>query len=100
MKLETATPHGRVNLAGTTILAVFGLLYSASDVVRHLISASEDVIKSIALSQDIYHEYETPNVVLVMLPVLIGWALCLFFLWLHERSKKNISQENDTEEQE
>ncbi len=87
-KLETMTMHGRINLVGVTLIVIFCLLYAASDVVRHVISAVEDVAKSIALQQDIYHEYESASVVKAVIPILIAFSLCLLFLAWHEHRKK------------
>ncbi len=87
-KLETTTMHGRINLAGVVVLAMFCLLYAASDVIRHVISAAEDVAKSYALQQDIYHEYESASVVQAAIPIVIAFALCLLFLAWHEHRKK------------
>lgn len=87
-KLETTTIHGRINLAGVAIVAIFCLLYAASDVVRHLISAVEDVAKSYVLQKDIYHEYKSASVVEAVVPILIVFAFCLLFLAWHEHRKK------------
>lgn len=89
LKLETTTKHGRVNLAGVVIIAMFCLLYAASDVVRHLISATEDTVKSIALKQDIYHKYESASVIGAVMPIVIVFVLCLIFLLWHEHMKKD-----------
>ena len=45
LKLELTTPHGRINLAGIVLLAACVLLYSASDLVKHFISAAADTAK-------------------------------------------------------
>ena len=87
-KLETTTMHGRTNLAGVVILAIFCLLYVASDAIRHLISAVEDVAKSYVLQSDIYHEYKSASVVEAVIPIVIAFALCLLFLAWHEYRKK------------
>ena len=87
-KLETVTMHGRINLAGVVVLAMFCLLYAASDVVRQAISAAEDVAKSYALQQDIYHEYKRASVVEAVIPIVIAFVLCLLFLAWHEHKKK------------
>ena len=87
LKLETATRHGRVNLAGVIVVAGFCLLYSASDMLRHLISSTEDVIKTIALRKDIYHEYESASVSEVVIPIVVVFVFCLIFLGWHEHRK-------------
>lgn len=87
LKLETTSSHGRINLGGVLIITMFCLVYSASDVVRHIISATEDVIKSIALETDIYHEYESPSVIGAVLPIVFAFVLCLAFLIWHEKRK-------------
>lgn len=88
LKLETVTRHGRINLAGVIVVTIFCLLYSASDLLRHLISSTEDVVKSIALHKDIYHEYESASVVEAVIPILLAFVLCLIFLGWHEYKKK------------
>lgn len=88
LKLETTTKHGRINLAGVIIVALFCLLYTAGDVAGHLISSVSDVVKSIVLRQDIYHEYESAGVVEAVIPILITFTLCLVFLAWHEHRKK------------
>lgn len=89
LKLETTTKHGRTNLAGVLIVAIFCLLYTAGDTAGHIISSISDVIKSIVLQQDIYHEYESASVVEAVIPILITFILCLLFLAWHEHNKKN-----------
>lgn len=88
LKLETTSRHGRVNLAGVIIVTMFCLIYSASDVVRHVISAVEDVVKSIALDKDIYHKYESVSVIDAVVPIIIVIVLCLIFLSWHEHMKR------------
>lgn len=88
LKLETTTRHGRTNLAGVIIVMMFCLIYTASDVIRHAISSTENVIKSVALNQDIHHEYESANVNVVVIPILIAFVFCLLFLTWHEHKKK------------
>ena len=85
LKLETATRHGRVNLAGVIVVAGFCLLYSASDMLRHLISSTEDVIKTIALRKDIYHE--SASVSEAVIPIVVVFVFCLIFLGWHEHRK-------------
>lgn len=87
LKLETTTRHGRVNLAGVIIVAGFCLLYSASDLLRHLISSTENVIKSIALNKDIHYEYKSASVIEAVIPIVIVFVLCLIFLGWHEYRK-------------
>ena len=87
LKLETATRHGRVNLAGVIVVAGFCLLYSATDMLRHLISSTEDVIKTIALRKDIYHEYESASVSEAVIPIVVVFVFCLIFLGWHEHRK-------------
>ena len=67
----------------------FCLLYTAGDTAGHIISSISDVIKSIVLQQDIYHEYESASVVEAVIPILITFILCLLFLAWHEHNKKN-----------
>ena len=89
LKLETITPHGRFNLGGVGLLVICILIYSASDAVKHFISAAEDV----------YHPYETADVVSVVLPVLVGLGLCLLFLYMHERAKDKIKNVDKSKKQ-
>lgn len=97
LKLEATTPHGRVNLAGTGILLIGVVLYSASDLLKHLISSAADTIKTIRLGVDVFHPYETSSVGKAILPVLIGFGLCLLFLYFQENRKEQIrNQEIDT----
>lgn len=88
LKLETLSMHGRINLGGVIVLAVFCLIYSASDVIRHIISATEDVAKTFILNEDIHHEYESASVVEAVIPVAIVFILCLLFIAWHEKRKK------------
>lgn len=87
-KLETTTVHGRINLAGVCIIAMFCLIYAASDVFRHAISAVENIAKTVVLNKDVYHEYESLSVLQAVVPILIGFVLCLLFLAWHEKRKK------------
>lgn len=87
LKLETVTKHGRVNLAGVIVVTGFCLLYSASDMLRHFISSTEDVIKTVALKTDIYHEYKSASVVEVVLPIVVVFVFCMIFLGWHEHRK-------------
>ena len=88
LKLETTTKHGRINLAGVMITAAFCLLYTAGDAAGHIISSISDVIKSIVLKEDIYHEYANISVIEAVVPILIAFILCLIFLAWHEGRKK------------
>lgn len=99
LRLETTTPHGRVNLGGIVLLILCILLYSASDTIKHFISATEDTIKTIALRQDIHHPYETSNVLFAVLPVLIGFGFCLLYLYFHENKKEKILNLDNLEEE-
>lgn len=93
LKLESTTPHGRVNLAGTGMLLVGVLLYSASDLLKHLISSAADTIKTIRLGEDVYHPYVTSSVEKAIVPVLIGFGLCLLFLYFQEKRKEEIRKQ-------
>ena len=97
LKLELTTPHGRVNLAGIGLLVACILLYSASDLIKHLISAVEDTVETFALGIDVYHPYETSSVFKSVIPVLSGLGLCLLFLHFQEQKKKKIimNEEDD-----
>lgn len=90
LKLETVSMQGRINLTGVIIIAGFCLIYSASDTIRQFISATEDVVKSIALKKDIYHEYESMGVVKAAIPVIVSLILCLLFLVWHEKKKHEL----------
>lgn len=99
LKLETITPHGRFNLGGVGLLVICILIYSAGDTVKHFISAAEDTIKTYALGEDVYHPYETSDVVSAVLPVLIGLGFCLLYLYVHERKKEEIEDANESKKQ-
>lgn len=88
LKLETTSKHGRVNLAGTIIIAMFCLIYTAGDGVLYLVSIASDTIKTYILKRDIYHEYESINVTAAVMPVIIAFILCLVFLAWHEEKKR------------
>ena len=88
LKLETTSIHGRINLGGVISIAIFCLIYAASDVVRHIISAMENTVKTIALGTEIYHEYESASVLEAVIPVIIAFVLCLVFLMWHEKQKR------------
>lgn len=98
LKLETTTPSGRINLAGIIILTIFCLLYTTHDVFMHLISATSDTIKSIRLGQDIHHPYQGTSVLRAVFPILIGFSLCLLFLWFDNKKQNGLKDENEEAE--
>lgn len=98
LKLETTTPSGRVNLAGVLILAGFCVLYTASDSIQFLISSVEDTVKSIALNKDVHNPYENSSVVEAVVPVLIGFALCLFYLYIDEKKKRELNEDKERQD--
>ena len=93
LRLEGTTPSGRVNLAGVAIVAVFCLIYAASDSVQYLISAISDTVKTISLGQDIYHPYEGVSVLKAVTPVVVVFVLCLAFLIIDSRLKGNLNKQ-------
>lgn len=97
LKLETTTPSGRINLAGIIILAFFCLLYTAHDVIMYLISATSDTIKSVNLGKDINHPYQGISVLKAVVPILIGFTLCLLFLWINDKKQNDIKDTNKEE---
>ena len=99
LKLETITPHGRFNLGGVGLLVICILLFFARDAVKHFTSAAEDTVKTYVLGEDVYHPYETADVVSVVLPVLVGLGLCLLFLYMHERAKDKIKNVDKSKKQ-
>lgn len=92
LKLETTTPSGRINLAGIFILAIFCLLYTTYDAFMYFVSATSDTIKSIELNQDISHPYETVSVFRAVLPVFLGFVICLFFLWYDNKRRDELTK--------
>ncbi|GLG06368.1 hypothetical protein ACI3DN_12590 [Sellimonas catena] len=88
LKLETTTKYGRINLGGVLIIAVFCLLYTVGDGIGYILSVAENLVKSIALKQDIYHKYASVSVIEVVIPILIAFISCLVFLAWHEMKKK------------
>lgn len=88
LKLETTSKHGRVNLAGVIVITIFCLIYTAGDGIGFFLSSVSDVIKSIVLKQDVFHQYESTSVVEAVIPILIAFLLCLLFLAWHESKKK------------
>lgn len=98
LKLELASPSGRINLGGMVLLLAFCVLYTAQDAVRHFISATEDIIKSVVLKADIYHPYETDSVFEAVIPFLIGMGLCLLFLYFDMNKKQKLQNEQGSKE--
>lgn len=94
LKLETTTPSGRINLAGVFILAIFCLLYTTYDAFMYFVSATSDTIKSINLNQDISHPYKTISVFRAVLPVFLGFVICLFFLWFDNKRRNEVAQKD------
>ena len=94
LKLETTTPYGKVNLAGIAVIAGFCILYTTSDVIHHLISAIEDTVKTIATKKDVYHEYQMVSVFRAVIPIFLAFALCLYYLYLHEKNKIESTEED------
>ena len=92
LRLETTTPSGRVNLAGVALVALFCLIYTASDGIQYAISAITDMVKTIALKQDIYHPYEGVSVFKATIPIIIAFSLCLLFLIIDSKLKQKISE--------
>ena len=97
LKLETSTPSGRINLAGIILLVIFCLAYTARDVILYLIFATSDTIKSINLGQDINHPYQGTSLIKAVSPILIGFGLCLLFLWFNNKKQDGIK---DTKKEE
>ncbi len=97
LKLEFTTQSGRINLGGTVVLMVFCIIYTAQDTISYAISAITDTVKSIALKADIYHPYEADSVFKAAIPVLIGFILCLLYLYLDEKRKQSIKDNIEKE---
>lgn len=97
LKLETTTSSGRVNLAGIFILAIFCLLYTTHDAFMYFVSMTSDTIKSVSLQQDISHPYSTTNVFEAVLPILIGFSICLLFLWRNDVHKNKLCNAQKSE---
>lgn len=90
LKLETVTPHGKLNLAGTVVLAVFCLLYTSADTIRHAISAAESVAKTIVLKQNIHYEYESVGLLPAVAPIFILFITCILLIVFNEKRKNNV----------
>lgn len=96
-KLETTTPSGRINLAGVVILAVFCILYTGNDAIQYCVATLGDTIKSIALKENVHTPYSGVSVLEAVLPVFVGFIICLVYLGVDER-KKNSLKEKETGE--
>lgn len=90
LKLETLTRHGRINLAGTFIVALVSILYGVSDWIKMAIMGTEDAFKTWVLKEDIYHPYESASIVEVILPTVLTFVICLGFIWMNENKKSKI----------
>lgn len=97
LKLETTTPSGRINLAGVVVLVVFCLLYTAQDTINYLISSVSDTIKSVTLHEDIYHPYESTDVLKIFCPILICFSICLIFLYINDKKVREIDNGENEE---
>lgn len=85
--METESLHGKINLAGVITIAIFSIIYTANDMICHLISSTADVIKTFVLKEDIYHAYESVSVLKAVLPTVGVLVFCLLFLAWHEKKK-------------
>ncbi len=97
LKLETATPSGKINLAGVILLTVFCLLYTTHDAFMYFVSATSDTIKSISLKQDISHPYKTISVFQAALPIFICFIICLLFLWFDNKRREELTKKEKKE---
>lgn len=88
LKLETTTKHGRINLAGVIIITIFCLLYTAGDGLGYIVSQVSNVLKTWILQRDVNHKYESMEVTEAVIPIVVVFVLCLFFLMWHENRKK------------
>lgn len=91
-KLETTTPSGRINLAGVSILAVFCILYTGNDVIQYCVATLGDAIKTVALKENIYTPYSGVSVLEAILPVFVGFVICLAYLGVNERKKNSLKE--------
>ena len=90
-RLEFHTKAGKYNFLGTILLGVFILIYTANTTICYIVSAVENCVKSIVLNQDIYHPYESPNVLKVILPLIILMSICFMYLIKYEDIKDTIN---------
>ena len=95
LKLEATTTFGRINLAAVIVLIFFCLLYTASDGVAFLVSSINDTVKTIALKQDVYHPYESDNLLKVVVPIVILIMTCLLLVYKYDSKKEKSEQTND-----
>lgn len=88
LKLEFTKGYGRINFGGTCLLLLFSLLYTSKDFILSIIGGILDAYKTTMLGKDIYHEIENISVFVAVLPTVIVFIICLFFLHLQEKSKE------------
>jgi hypothetical protein len=91
LKLEVCTLPGKFNIIGTICIVGFTLAYFCFDVIKILINACTDLIKSCVLKQDIYHPYPEANGLIVLIIVVVSFLACLGFVYIHDIKKKSIS---------
>lgn len=92
IKLETMTLSGRINLASLVVLIFFIIVYTANDTVCYLISAVRDAVKTIALKENVSDPYQTISIFQLVIPVVILIVLCMRFLYIDDKKKKNIDK--------
>lgn len=92
IKLETMTLSGRVNLTSLVVLICFIIVYTANDTVCYLISAVRDAVKTIALKENVSDPYQTTNIFKLVIPLVILIVLCMCFLYIDDKKKKNIDK--------
>lgn len=95
LKLEGTTTFGRINLASVVVLIFFCLWYTASDGLAFLISSISDTVKTVFLKQDIYHPYESDNLLKVIVPVAILIISCLLLVYKYDSKKEKDNQTNN-----
>lgn len=96
INLETTSMAGRYNIIGTLVLVLFVLAYTVNDAVCYFISSVEDTIKTCVLGENIDNTYQTVNVLKVLYPVFIGMVLCMLYLVIDDKKKKDIAQQEET----
>lgn len=98
LKLEGATKYGRINLAGVAIIAVFCIVYTATDFIQNIIQIFAAAYKTKVLQKNIEPSLEGISVIEAVIPVFVAFSLCLILLYRYEKSKLNINKAGEENE--
>lgn len=96
LKLEATTKYGRVNLAGVAIIALFCIIYTATDIIKNVILIIGNTIKSVALKQDLPVSEEGVSVLEAVIPIFIAFILCLCLLYKYDKVKSSDTDEENS----